>query len=422
VSVVTSPALSIARDRRPLISLLTADGISQTGNMLTLLAIPWFVLATTGSAARTGLTASMEALAFVVAGLLGGPLVDRIGHLRSSVVCDLGSALCIGAIPACYHTVGLTFWQLLLLVFIGGLFAMPGTSARRSLYASVASRAQVNLTRTNTASATINRVAGLLGPLVAGVLIAATGPADVLWIDAASFLISAVLVLIGVASAVAPKPSTATASESSYLRETLDGLRFIHADKAISALVLVIALGSMLAEPVYAVIFPVYARETTGKATSLGVVFAGLAAGSLIGNGISFAILPRLPRRGTIIAGFALRALAFCVLVSMPSIPVVAILIAIAAIAFEPINPVSQTVFQERVPERMRGRVFGAYFALAFALRAVGVAGYGLLLEHSSLQTTLLVLAITNLILPMVLWQARGLRHIQPQPSSMQSA
>src|SRR3954471_20394379 len=110
VNAISSPAVTVPPDRRPLISLLTADGISQTGNMLTLLAIPWFVLATTGSAARTGLTASMEAIAFVVAGLLGGPLVDRIGHLRSSVICDLGSALCIGAIPAFHHTVGLTFW------------------------------------------------------------------------------------------------------------------------------------------------------------------------------------------------------------------------------------------------------------------------------------------------------------------------
>src|SRR5215217_1277764 len=75
--------------RMPLCALLVADGISQTGNMLTMLAIPWFVLETTGSAARTGLTAAVEALAVVVAGFLGGALVDRLGHKRTSVVGDL---------------------------------------------------------------------------------------------------------------------------------------------------------------------------------------------------------------------------------------------------------------------------------------------------------------------------------------------
>ena len=84
------------RTRGPYLSLLAADGISQTGSALTFLAIPWFVLETTGSAARTGLTAAVEAVAVVVAGFLGGALVDRIGHKRTSVVSDLISAVGYG--------------------------------------------------------------------------------------------------------------------------------------------------------------------------------------------------------------------------------------------------------------------------------------------------------------------------------------
>src|SRR5687767_6331705 len=126
------------RTRRPLGALLAADGISQTGNMMTMLAVPWFVLETTGSAAQTGITAAVEALAIVAAGFLGGALVDRLGHKRTSVAGDLASGATVALIPLLHLTVGLAFWQLLALVFLGALLDTPGWTARRSLYEVVA--------------------------------------------------------------------------------------------------------------------------------------------------------------------------------------------------------------------------------------------------------------------------------------------
>src|SRR5215213_846482 len=106
------------RNRKPFIALLAADGISQTGNMLTMLAVPWFVLETTGSAAKTGLTAAIGAVAVVVAGVLGGALVDRLGHKRTSIISDLASGLTVALIPLLHLTIGLAFWQLLILMFL----------------------------------------------------------------------------------------------------------------------------------------------------------------------------------------------------------------------------------------------------------------------------------------------------------------
>jgi len=401
-----------ARTRRPLIALLAADAISLTGSYFTLLAIPWFVLTTTGSAARSGLTAAIEALAVVVAGATSGPLVDRLGHVRASVLSDLGSALAVAAIPLMAETIGIDFWQLIVLVFAGTLLGTPGIGARRSLYAVAAEAGAVHLTRTNTAAATMNRAAGLVGPLLAGILIAATGAANVLWIDAASFLASALIVTIGVGRAL-PRPADESAEAMSYLKEMLSGLHFVRGDRVLAALLTGSALGSLLAEPIYTVVFPVYARETTGKATSLGVIFAGLAAGSLTGNALSFVFAHRLPRRTTIITGFAVRALAFWILVPVPSILVVAIVIGMAAIALEPVNPITTTVFQERVPETMRGRVFGPYIALSYALRAMGVATYGVLLQWIGLHHTLLLLAAVNFIVPLFFVLNPGLRDIE---------
>ena len=105
--------------RIPILALLGANAISETGNVLAFVAIPWFVLQTTGSAAKTGLTGGAFLLAAVVAGVAGGPVIDRMGFKRTSIVADLASAVTVALIPLLYYTIGLAFWQLLALVFLG---------------------------------------------------------------------------------------------------------------------------------------------------------------------------------------------------------------------------------------------------------------------------------------------------------------
>jgi MFS family permease len=412
------------RARTPLVALLAADGISQTGNMLTMVAVPWFVLETTGSAARTGVTAAAETLAIMVAGFLGGALVDRLGHKRTSVAGDLASAATVALIPLLSLTVGLAFWQLLVLVFLGALLDTPGWTARRSLYEVVARLGDVGLERANAGAMMVGRTAGLAGPLLAGVLIAALGPTNVLWIDAVTFLVSAGLVALAVPTRTASDGGTSPAPDGrsrSYASELLDGLRFIRSDRLVFWFMVAFALGSLLAEPIYSVVLPVYANEVFGSAVDLGVIFAGLAVGSLVGNVVFLVFAPRLPRRATIVTGFTVRVLAFWVLVSMPPVGVIAGSIAVAAIFLEPTNPIWMTIFQERVPEALRGRVFGTFLALGNAARTLGVLVYGLLLQRFGLRDTLVVLAAVNIVVPLVLWLAPALRTMgTPSASTVQ--
>src|SRR5207249_3590299 len=114
-------AATPTRNRLPILGLLVANTISQVGSALTFIAVPWFVLQTTGSAAKTGLTGVFEALPFIIAGIFGGTLVDRLGFKRTSILADLTSGLTVALIPLLYHTVGLAFWQLLALSFLGSL-------------------------------------------------------------------------------------------------------------------------------------------------------------------------------------------------------------------------------------------------------------------------------------------------------------
>jgi len=77
--------------RGPLTALYAANTVSLTGNVLTTLAVPLFVLETTGSAAKAGITGAFAFLPIVIAGVFGGAVVDRLGFRRTSIRADVAS-------------------------------------------------------------------------------------------------------------------------------------------------------------------------------------------------------------------------------------------------------------------------------------------------------------------------------------------
>jgi MFS family permease len=129
--------------------------------------------------------------------------VDRLGFKKASVVADLASGATVAAIPLLYHTIGLAFWQLLVLVFAGGFLDARGLSARQSIVPDLARRAGMRIERANFAFEGIAHFSSLLGPPLAGILIITLTPSNVLIVDAASFAFSAAVV-----GALVPSPAT----------------------------------------------------------------------------------------------------------------------------------------------------------------------------------------------------------------------
>ena len=119
------PETKTGVDRTPILMLLAASTISSLGNQITNLAVLWFVLETTGSAARTGLVGFFTLLPVALALFFGGALVDRLGHRRMSIIADIASAVTVALIPTLHHTVGLPLWALLGFGTLG--FAAVGT-------------------------------------------------------------------------------------------------------------------------------------------------------------------------------------------------------------------------------------------------------------------------------------------------------
>ena len=386
------------------------------GNIITFLAVPWFVLQTTGSAARTGLTGGVVVLGMVVGGFFGGPLVDRFGFRRASIVADLASGLTVALIPLLYLTVGLAFWQLLVLVLLGTCLDTPGMTARQSLIPDLADRAGMPVERANSALQAIESSSDLLGPPLAGVLIALLGPSNVLFLDAATFALSAAMIAGGV-----PRPLLMPAEKApsdGYFANLLEGLRFIRGEQLIVSIVIVAVITNFLDSPIFLVILPVYADANFGSAVVLGIMFAGFGAGSLIGTLLFGTLGHRLPRRATLIACWVVVGLPFWVLATSPSLPVTVAALAITGLAAGPLNPLIFTVVQERTPEHLRGRVIGALWALALAASPLGVVLTGYLLEAVGLRLILVGVATGYLVVTLSMLFNPALREMDERSRS----
>jgi len=379
-------ALPASRNRLPLLALLGANAISLVGDELAFIALPWFVLQTTGSAAKTGLVGLSEVLPAILAAFFGGAVVDRLGFKRTSVAADVLSGVAVAMVPLCYHTVGLAFWQLLLLVFLATLLAAPGGTARQSLLPDLAALASLPWERANTAYASIQRFAQLLGPLLAGFLIAVLGASNVLWLDAATFAVSAALV-----AAAAPPKRGQERTGTRYFAEIREGLRFIRQDRVLRSLAIVSAFAQFLDAPLFAVVLPVYAKQVFGRAQDLGVIFAGAGAGALLGLALYGWLGPRLPRRATFVACLILFKLPWWVLALLPPLPVTVAAILVSGAAAGPIGPLIMTVRQERVPAELRGRVFGTFGAIALLGLPLGMPLTGYLIQAVGVRAALVL-------------------------------
>lgn len=380
--------------------MLAANAISGAGNVMSRLAIPWFVLETTGSAARTGIVGAVEAIPLVIAGVFGGALVDRLGFRRMSVIADLASGATVAIIPTLHFTIGLEFWQLLLLVFAGALLDSPGQTARRSFVPELAEAAGVPLTAANGYFGAINRSTVLIGPLIAGVFIALAGAAPLLWIDAGTFVVSAVLMLAFVPRALEPEGETA-GPVASYWSELADGFRWIAGSSLIRTLIVMVLLTNLIESP-FVIVLTVYAREVYDSSVALGLLLGVFSIGAIVGSMLSGAVAGRVTGRRLFPLGFGAVCVLYLTLIVQPAIAVVLAVSFVVGLSAAPMNPFLDTVFQERVPRHMRGRVFGLRSALMMASTPIGILAGGTLVEATGLVTTIAIQLA--MLLAVVVW------------------
>jgi MFS family permease len=395
-------------NRWPVYALLSANAISTVGNLLTAITVPWLVLEMTGSAARTGISGFFAVLPLAIAGVFGGTLVDRLGFRRMSVISDLASGATVAAIPLLHLTIGLHYWQLLVLVFLSALLDTPGGTARQSLIPDLASLAGMPFERANALGQTIPRLAILLGPALAGVLIATIGTYAVLVIDAATFVVSALLVALAV-----PRDQPREPTSNRYLDDLRAGTRYLIEHPMILWMIGTFAALNLLLDPLFAVVLPVYAEQEFGSAVQLGLMVATFGGGTVAGVVAYGLVGPRLPRRPTLLTTICLAGLPLWPIALVDRFSIILVSLFVMGASIGPISPLVMTIMHERVPAELRGRVFGALTAIASGSVPLGILMTGFMIEVLGLQSTIITLGVAYLAIALTAFFNPAFREIE---------
>ncbi|MCZ4328150.1 MFS transporter [Brachybacterium paraconglomeratum] len=360
----------------PLRALLVSHTLSRTGNVITVFAVPFAVLSTGGDAVQVGIAAAATTAPIVIGGPLGGALVDRLGHVRSSVLSDLISGANLALIPLLAGAGLLPFGALLALVFLGGLLDTPGETARRVLLPPLSEQARIPIERSIGFLDGTTRLSTLLGAPLAGILVASLGPYPALYLTATAFAASALLTATAVRLPAGTLPGR---SGRSYWRDLKDGFQFVVHDPLLIRIIGLVLITNTLDAARSGTLMPLYAVENLNGPGSLGIVVGTFGAAAFIGTVVFGYIAHRLPRRipftlcFTIAGGYALApAFGF----HTPGMIATAALCGLAAGA---LNPIIGAVQYQRVPAGLRARVFGLVTAGAWAGMPLGglVGGVG---------------------------------------------
>lgn len=404
---------------RSLAAWLVADALALTGTRLAAVALPWLALTTTGSATAAGLVAFAELAPLVLAKVLAGPLVDRLGARPVAVACDAASAVAIGSIPVLHHLDLLSLPLLLVVVAVAGALRGPADAAKDSLVPVLADTTGQPLERVTGLSSAVERTAGLVGAAVAAGLVALVGAADALAVNAVGLALAAMVLAVGGRGlGVEQRPDGgADGDDEGYRRRLQAGWRFLRGEPVVLSLTVMVALTNLLDVAFTAVLLPVWAAETGAGVGAVGLLLAVMAGTSVLGSLVAAAWAERMPR-------FTLYVVAFCV-TGLPRFAVLAwagsttwpvVVLAVAGLASGFLNPVLGAVFYERIPRELVGRVGSLSTALAFALMPFGGLVGSALLAVGGLTGTLLVAGGLYLLVTLAPLADRRFRGMDDRP------
>ena len=346
---ITFAALAIPNYRR----YFAGQSISLIGTWMQMAAQSWLVLTLTGSAATLGLIVALQTLPVLLLGPYGGVVADRVDKRRLMVCLQIAMGLQALVLGLLTVAGAVQLWEIGALAALLGLnnaFENPARQAfMLELVGAESLRNAVSL------NSVIVNVARMIGPAVAGVLIATVGEGVCFLVNAASF--AAVVASLMLLDRAALAPSPPSGREPGQLRE---GLRYVRANPELAVPLLMMALAGCLAYE-FQVTLPVMARQGLHVgATGFGFMTAAMGLGAVIG-GLLVAMKGRtgLPM---LVAAASAFGVVLLLASAAPNLPVELVVLALAGGASIAFMSGGNSTLQLASAPSMRGRVMSLWF------------------------------------------------------------
>jgi len=365
------------------ILLWVGQTISVIGDSLYSLALMWWVLEKTGSTAIMATVAICSSVPSIILGPIAGTYADRVDRKRLLISMDFGRAILI-SIPAILLLMNsLEVWHIFVIaVFLSSMSTFFNPTLSAFIPRIVETE---NLTRANSLTQFSYSISGILGPSLAGVLVALIGTANVMFLDALSFFISAVAIILIFVKRV----ETGATEKKKFIHELKEGFVYIKKEHVIFSMVLLFSVLNFFIGPI-GIYMPVVAKKilNTG-AEGFGFLASSVSIGALLGS-LFLGILGNIKSKGmVIILGIFFGGWTLAFFGISTHLWLSLLLLGLTGFFFSLINILVSAIFQAMIPNQIQGRVFGTMGTLSQGLRPVSLALAGVLSDLFKVQAVI---------------------------------
>lgn len=337
---------------------IVGSAISDTGTWMQVMAQGWVLSTLTDRALVLGMVNLAAGLPTLALTMIGGSAADRFDKRKILIATQVAQMIFAASIGLLVLNGAIQIWHIIAFAALLGVsiaFEMPALSA---LVPEIVRKDQIA-----TAIALDRSVfhgSRLLGPSVAGMLVAVWGAASAFFANSITFIALIISML------VIPPRKIGTAEEEEQRKSGLtEGFRYVRKDRTILSLIALIAMTTVFIYPVLSVMLPLYVRQLLGLGPKqMGWLMAIAGSGSLVG---SLGLLSIAPGRRIrfIMGAVTVVSLAMLVMSRTSSFAVAACSMGAMAIALATNFGLANTIVQERAPSHLRGRI-SAVFGLSF--------------------------------------------------------
>jgi MFS family permease len=347
---------------------------SNIGTWVQMVAQGWLVYQLTGSALYLGAVGFASSIPTLFLSLFGGVLADRFERRRLMIFTQTGSMILAFVLAYLTVTGVVAVWHVATIAFLNGVVNSLNAPVRQTIISDLVTKEDLsNAIAVNSAQFQTSR---MLGPAIAGVLIAAFGAGWCFLINGLSFLI-----VIGALLAMKLAPLPPRQHRSSLLGNVMGGIRYVRGEPVIMMLVGLAAIPSLFAMP-YQAMMPAFASAVLGVgADGLGLLMSASGLGALVGA-LGVASLPKRTPRGRLMVlalltlGVTLAAFAGSRTLGVASVMLVGV--GISSMAY---NALNQTYLQTLASDEMRGRVMSLLTLTTFGFQPFGQLEMGSVAE-----------------------------------------
>ena len=376
--------------------------VSLSGSWMQTVAQAWFIVQSTHSPLAVGVLAVCQFGPYAVLGLLGGAIADR--HDQRHILIFTQGAFMVTAFALAALTLSghAKVWEVYVIAVITGLVTVLDTPVRQSFTIQMVGRDELpNAIALNSSLFNASRI---VGPAIAGGLIALFGVGICFLLNALSFLaVIGALLLMRVRELF---PINQDAVHKNLVRETAEGLRFAWRSPVIRSALLMLVVISTLGVN-FNVLLPVLASKTLNSGPQVfGVLSALFGFGALCGALFS-ASLGRASRRALLL-GAAAFSLSEVVLSPLRVTWAAAIVLVVTGMAYSVYSSQTNATLQVSVTDQMRGRILAIYGYAFFGLAPVGGLLAGWLAQTGGTLLAFLVAGVSGLVAAGYGWAGAG--------------